>query len=99
MLRNIVKRLLISAAAVLAVSAGAASVSATASADWVQAGVIGDLNKDGELNVADLVLMNKLLLGQQSYTHEDTIITGSDFISSTAPIHLSWTRATLYRQT
>jgi M6 family metalloprotease-like protein len=81
MLRNIVKRLLISAAAVLAVSAGAASVSATASADWVQAGVIGDLNKDGELNVADLVLMNKLLLGQQSYTHEDTIITGSDFIS------------------
>lgn len=56
-------------AAALSIMAGAMPLSA--SAEWQQIGYLGDLNRDKAVNVADLVLMSKHMLGQQSLTSEN----------------------------
>ena len=47
------------------------AVSAAAMADWQQIGVMGDLNNDGQTNVADLVLITQHINSQIKLTKEN----------------------------
>lgn len=56
-------------------SAVSISVCATATpvfADWQQIGVMGDLNNDSQVNVADLLLFSKYMLGKISLSYENS---------------------------
>lgn len=66
------------AAAVLLSAVSA--VSATAHADWKQAGYMGDLNRDKMLTIADLMLMSKHLLCQEQLTHDNDYPTAGKYI-------------------
>lgn len=60
------KRLIMTAISLTAVSAGL--ISANAFAEWHQIGFLGDLNGDSKITVADAVIMTKHLLGENSLT-------------------------------
>lgn len=57
-----------------------AAVLPTASADWVHIGYMGDLNGDRELNMADLVLLSRHLLGTESLTETNCYLVDHSFI-------------------
>ena len=75
---------LASAAASLLLAA--ASVSVGASAAWKKTGLIGDINGDGAVNIADIVTLSKHLRGTEKLG-EDSVFRmadGSDYIVRTA---------------
>lgn len=53
------------------VSISACAVSMPALADWKQTGFMGDLNNDSQVNVADLLIFSKYMLGKISLTPEN----------------------------
>lgn len=53
---------------------------ASANADWKQIGYMGDLNRDMQISVADLLLLSKHLLCKQELTHENDYHTNGSFI-------------------
>lgn len=59
------------AALLSAASLSACAVSMPALAGWEQIGVMGDLNNDAQVNVADLLLFSKYILGKTSLTEEN----------------------------
>ncbi len=63
-----------------AIIAAASAVSMSASAGWEQIGFMGDLNRDKQLTVADLLLLSKHLLCQQQLTHDNDYQTNGSFI-------------------
>ncbi|MBP5433541.1 dockerin type I domain-containing protein [Ruminococcus sp.] len=52
----------------------------SASAEWVHIGYMGDLNNDQELNMADLVIMKRHLLGIEPLTDSNSYHVQSSFI-------------------
>ena len=67
-MKKCVKRLIsLLAAAVIPLSAAAVP----AEAKWHERGYLGDLNNDGMVNTADLVLMTKFMLGRSPLTTEN----------------------------
>lgn len=60
------RRIIMTAVAFTAVSAGV--ISSSAFADWKQIGFLGDLNGDSKVTVADAVIMTKHLLGESNLT-------------------------------
>lgn len=66
---KILKRLAVYLASIAAASAAAFSI--TSFADWEQIGLLGDLNSDRKLTVADMVIMTKHLLGGEGLTEKN----------------------------
>ena len=58
----------------------AAAVPLSAAADWEHIGYMGDLNNDKELNVADLVIMKRHLLGIEPLTDKNSYHVRNSFI-------------------
>lgn len=56
----------------LALSVSVCAVTMPAIAGWEQIGCMGDLNQDSEVNIADLLLLSKHILGKTPLTTENT---------------------------
>lgn len=59
-------------ALISAVSLSVCAVSMPVFAGWEQIGVMGDLNNDAQVNVADLLLFSKYILGKAPLTEENS---------------------------
>ena len=55
-----------------AVSVSVCAVAMPALADWEQIGFMGDINNDSQVNVADLLLLSKYILGKSSLSNENS---------------------------
>lgn len=75
---KIFKKITVWLASSAAVAAAAFSI--TAFADWEQIGLLGDLNNDAKLTVADMVIMTKHLLGGESLTEKNGYDLAGKFI-------------------
>lgn len=60
--------------------AAAAAVPLSASAEWVHIGYMGDLNNDKELSVADIVIMNRHLLGIEPLNDSNSYHVQNSFV-------------------
>ncbi len=75
---KIFKKLAVSLASIVAASAAALSI--TSFAGWEQIGFLGDLNNDRKLTVADMVIMTKHLLCDESLTEKNGYDLAGKFI-------------------